>query len=96
MYEAVEKDDAFEIKIDEYPDDDGCGNCDKFYEELQKILPDDEAVILMESGNENLRYVTGTATVITSKEVRFLDMSHIAIETASKMLGKEFETQLDY
>lgn len=96
VYEAVEKDDAFEIKIDEYPDDDGCGNCDKFYEELQKILPDDEAVILMESGNENLRYVTGTATVITSKEVRFLDMSHIAIETASKMLGKEFETQLDY
>lgn len=46
VYEAVEKDDAFEIKIVEYPDDDGSGNLDKFYEELQKILPDDDAVIL--------------------------------------------------
>lgn len=96
VYEAAEKDDAFEIKIVEYPDDDGSGNLDKFYEELQKILPDDDAVILMESGNENLRYVTGTATIITSKDVRFLDMSHIAIKTASEMLGKEFKTQLCY
>lgn len=94
---VTEKDDEYEIHVrytkEELVSDDGM---DSFYEELQKILPDDEAMILVESGHEKLRYVTGFATIVTNKEIRFLNVSDIAVKTAGEMLGKKFETQMDY
>lgn len=69
---------------------------DVFLEELQKILPDDEAFILMESGHEKLRYVTGYVVVCTSKEIKSMSSSTWAIIEARKMLGKDFDTELDY
>ena len=98
VYEAIEKYDENEIhvckkKSDVILDDD-C--MIEFYQELQKILPDDEAMILMESGNEKLHYVTGFITVVTSKDIKFANMTDIALETARAMLGTDFTTQLDY
>lgn len=61
-------------------------NVEGFYAELQKILPEDEAFILLESGSEGFRSVTGYATIVTAHSVSTLTMTDIAVETARKML----------
>lgn len=98
VVEVIEKDEQHEIhacydKEDLEAEDD---NMIAFYRELQKILPDKEAMILMESGNEKLRYVTGFATIVTNKEIRFLNLSDLAVKTAGEMLGTDFQTEMDY
>jgi len=40
--------------------------------------------------------VAGIATIITNKEIRFLDLSKLAVKTAGDMLGTDFQTQMDY
>ena len=81
----------------EEDEDGGDTGMDSFFEELKEILPDDEAFIYTEVGNEKLRYVVGYSAVVTNKEVKYLDLTNLAIDTASKMLGvAEFKTQMDY
>ena len=63
---------------------------------LQECLADKDAVIIMESGHEKLRYVTGSALIITSSETKYLDITKLAVEEAGKMLGKDFTTRVDY
>ena len=98
VYEAIEKEDEYEIHTcDEESDvtfEDDCML--EFYQELQKILPDQEAMILMEVGNEKLRYVVGLATIVTSKEIRFVNMADVALKTVKSMIGEDFTTQMDY
>ena len=98
VYEAIEKYDENEICVckdesDVILDDD-CML--EFYQELQKILPDQEAMILMEVGNEKLRYVVGLATIVTNKEIRFMNMEDMALKTVKSMIGEDFTTQMDY
>lgn len=74
-------------------DDDDIGECyDEFIERLQECVAEDDAIIILESGNEKLRYVTGLATVITNKKVRCLDLTYMAIDAASTMLGNDSYT----
>lgn len=96
--EVIEKEQEHEIhacydQADVEPGDD---NMTSFYKELQTILPDDDAMILLESGYEKLRYVTGFATIVTNKKITFLDLSDLAVKTAGKMLGIDFKTEMDY
>lgn len=95
--EAIEKDDEYEIHTCKNESDvifdDDCML--EFYQELQKILPDREAMILMEVGNEKLRYVMGLATIVTNKEIRFIDMEDVAFKTVKSMVGEDFTTQMD-
>ena len=77
-------------------DDENSNGMDTFYKELQQILPNGEAMILQEAGHEKLNYVAGIATIITNKEIRFLDLSKLAVKTAGDMLGTDFQTQMDY
>lgn len=86
------KDDSEEYDEDE----DYEYNFDMFLEELQKILPDNEAFIYMESGHEKLRYVGGSAIICTNKECKSVDLTYFAITTAKEMLGSDFKTQLEY
>ena len=84
--------DWIDRSLDEY-------ECDFYYflKELQKILPDDEAFIFMESGYEKLRYVTGVAIVVTNKEIRSNNISNWAIDEARDMLGNpKFQTKLEF
>lgn len=68
-----------------------------FCERLQPLLPEDEAFIYMEAGNENLRYLCGYYAVVTSKDVVFRNMENEATEKARKLLGDpEWKTQLEY
>lgn len=70
---------------------------DLFLEELQKILPDDEAFIYMESGYEKLRYITGLSVIVTKDKIESLDIRNAALEKARKMLGNpKFNSRLEY
>lgn len=98
VYEAIEKYDKNEIHTckneSDVTFDDDCML--EFYQALQKILPDQEAMILMEVGNEKLRYVVGLVTIVTNKEIRFVNMNDVALKTVKSMIGEDFTTQMDY
>lgn len=85
------------LYISEYPHDYSTVDMSTFYEELQKILPEGEAFILQEVGNEKLRYLVGAVAIVTKDEIKCLSIDEIAREEAKKMLNDpEFETQMDY
>ena len=80
----------------EYLDEDENYNFDLFLNELQKILPDNEAFMYFESGYEKLRYVIGYAVVVTSKEIAYENIGDWAISKAKELLGSDFKTKIDY
>lgn len=55
---------------------------------LQDHIEDGEAVILVESGNEKLRYVTGLAWVITKDDIKLIDVVDQAIQEAQRLTDK--------
>lgn len=70
---------------------------DRMIEELQKILPDGEAIILTEAGSEKARYILCVATIITNSEVRYVNLASSALATAQEMLkNPNYTTQMDY
>ena len=70
---------------------------DLFLSELQKHIAPEDAVILMESGHEKLRYVTGFATVITSGGIETISIDELAISKAREMLKNiEYSPKMDY
>ena len=71
-------------KYDEDEDIDFC--TDELAAELQKVVAEDDAIIMTEVGNEKLRYVSGGAYIITSREIQYLDLKSIATHTAREML----------
>ena len=82
-------------RSEENPDDDD--DIWGFAEDLQKILPDGEAFIYMESGWENLRYITGYTLVATKDQIKASEMNTWAIDTARELLGDQnFKTKLNY
>jgi len=62
---------------------------DIFLHELQKILPDDEAFIYIESGHEKLRYVDGCAVVVTSREIKNKCLISWTEDTVKELLGED-------
>ena len=70
---------------------------DEFIDELKKCIAEDDAIIIMEVGHENLRYVQGLVHVITYDEERWLDMHKLAIQTAQDMLqNPDYKTKCEY
>lgn len=70
---------------------------DEFIDELKKLVAEDDAIIILESGHENLRYITGQAHIITSTEERFLDITKIAAQQAALMLqNPNYSTKCEY
>lgn len=70
---------------------------DEFIDELKKLVAEDDAIIILESGNEKLRYITGQAHIITSTEERFLDITKIAAQQAALMLqNPNYTTKCEY
>lgn len=68
-----------------------------FISELQKILPDNEAFILFETGHEKLNYVSGYATIVTHSNIENISLEGEAIEVAKELLKNEtFETKTSY
>ena len=78
-------------------DDDEAYSISGFVKGLQEILPNDEAFIMMEVGNEKLRYVVGWAVVATKNNVQYVSLQQHCIKLAQEMLGDDkFTTVCEY
>lgn len=80
----------------EDPDDWDEADMDEFCRRLQKIVADDDAVLIFESGNEKLRYVVGSVWIITAASVEYHDIREIGIMSARSVLGNAFNTKCEY
>lgn len=84
------------ISEGDYTEETDCAY-DEFIAGLQECVAEDDAVIIFEVGREKLRYLSGYATVITSNECEYLDISDLAVEQAREMLcNKEWNTVSSY
>ena len=62
-------------------------NLDQFFQKLQEILLSNEAVICMKLFNEDLGYVNGYVTMITSKRIMQKSLSDWGTEAALLTMG---------
>ncbi len=70
---------------------------DGFVNGLSELVADDDAVIILESGNEKLRYVTGCALVITSTDSEYMEIDVLAAQRAAEMLkNPSWKTRVCY
>lgn len=70
---------------------------DEFITGLQACVAEDDAIIILEAGNEKLRYVVGSATVITSNGYEYMNITNFATAKAGKMLGNPtWQTRCEY
>lgn len=57
----------------------------------------DDAIIILEAGNEKMRYVVGTATIITSNGCEYLDITQLATKKAAELLcNSAWKTKCEY
>ena len=78
-------------------DDADEANYDEFISELQKCVAADDAIIILESGHEKLRYVTGIAEIITANAYKAVHIQEIAAQVAAQMLGQpSWTTRCEY
>lgn len=78
---------------DEY--DDSC--YDDFIDGLKEHVADDDAIIILECGNEKLRYLVGCAEIITSKSYDYLDIAGAATKRAAELLNNtDWLTKITY
>ena len=75
---------------------DGEADYDGFLGALQECVAGNDAILLLEAGHEKMNYVVGAATVITSTDIRYLNLVDTALERAKQMLGNpDWMTQCD-
>lgn len=87
----------FGVNTEPNNDDDGEFDWEEFVHGLSKHVADDDAIIIMESGNEKMRYVVGSATVITKKDWEYMEIAPIAVQRASELLkNPNWRTKVDY
>lgn len=88
-YASEETDD--DEDIEEYSD------YDVFLDGLQHHIAEDDAVIILESGNETLRYIIGSAVIVTRKDIEYIDVTNFAQKRAAELLGNtDWTTKCDY
>ena len=70
---------------------------DEMVRKLQTVLPEGEAIILMEIGSEKMRYFTAYASIITANKTGWADLTILAMEEAGRLLGdSDYQTQMEY
>ena len=70
---------------------------DRFLEKLQQCVAENDAVIILEAGNEKMRYVVGTALILTNKACEYLDIAELAEKRAAELLATpSWKTKLTY
>lgn len=87
------------VRDAEEDEDEDCdeSSYDEFIRCLQECVTDDDAIIILEAGNEKLRYIVGSATIITSNKCSYLDLTNIAEKQASKLLcNPDWKTRCEY
>ena len=66
--------------------EDGIG-IEDFIQELQPNLPEGECFIYIEIGHENLRYLSGTATIATRNDIQYVTLDDKIKQKVTEMLG---------
>lgn len=70
---------------------------DEFISGLQQHVREDDAVIILETGQEKLRYLVGSAEIVTCTGCDHLDISELARRHAAAMLGNpNWQTEFYY
>lgn len=70
---------------------------DSFIKKLQNCVMPDDAIIIFESGNEKLRYIIGSALIITESDAHIVNIKDLAVEKAREMLkNPNFDTRCYY
>jgi len=70
---------------------------EEFIQGLSECVADDDAVIVMESGNEKLRYLVGSALIVTSTDNDYYEIEAVAAKRASEMLNNpSWKTRTNY
>ena len=84
--------------VEDEDDDDSYDDAwDEMVRKLQTILPEGEAIILTEIGNEKMRYFTAYASIITANKTGWADLTTLAMEEAGRLLGdSDYQTQMEY
>ena len=68
-----------------------------FIERLQALIAEDDAIIIYEAGNENLRCVVGSAEIITREKTEYLEIKDFARLRVAQLLGNpSWITRSDY
>ncbi len=67
-------------------DDDDDYEYSSFIADLSEILPDDEAIVISEIGNDKLQYFVAYAVVVTKYEIRTVDLFNASVQEAEEML----------
>lgn len=68
---------------------DGEYDFDIFLEELQKILPKEEAFIYQDVGNEKLRYIEGSAIVLTAEGCQIMNITEWIENSLAEMINND-------
>ena len=74
-------------EMDEEDDDLEDTAFDRFLEKLQQCVAENDAVIILEAGNEKMRYIVGSALILTSKACECLDIAELAEKRATELLA---------
>lgn len=70
---------------------------DDFIDRLQESVAEDDAIIILEAGSEKMRYIVGSATIITSSGVKYMSITDLAVAQAAEMIGNSmWETKCVY
>lgn len=68
-----------------------------FYKALQKLVCENDAILIFEVGHEKLRYLVGYCTVITSTAIQYVDIRQQALDLAAKLLNTPgYNTRTEY
>lgn len=67
-----------------------CEDCDDYldiFNDIQEILPDNEAAIFFEVGYEKMRYLVGSCVVVTSNDIVGKNIEEAALDIAEDLTG---------
>ena len=56
---------------------------------LKECVAEDDAILIFEAGHEKLRYVGGGVTIITSKNIEYLNLQDVGCRKARELLGND-------
>lgn len=98
VYHGDQREDGtVRLFVSEYPEDYCDSDMITFFQKMQTILPDGEAMIVVEVGSEKLRYLVGCATIVTKEQIQSVDLCDYALRKAKEMLGNpDFSTEMSY
>lgn len=80
-----------QIYFDEEPIGDS-----SFYNQIQAIIAEDDAMVVTEIGSEGLRYFCAYADIITKKEITYVDLEQQVLFKVAELLEVSWLSSFNY